>query len=550
MGILDAPAVTKTEQKSPSVGAGERKAANAQARVAVLTGHSLAYGQDTTASGTGAPANGASQKRSTRPTPEQLAAQAGLLSPGPVTVVNQGFPGDTSQVSFDRWANGTSGDVEFVWVDTNDGVLTPGLTDTESIAAVEAIVSRARRRGSEVILIGGAPSDSLTLSREVRAAWDSFRAIAARMGVHTIDAGDLLNGLPKGTGLWVDGLHLTASAYALVGRRTASLLGARGTAPLPVSPGTRITPRDMTHVGSTVTARTGAADGFVYRLSGSGTLGISVDVRVPCRPVARVRFEGANGFGALGVYPNGSAAGQSTERSTFIAPTTGVAPAGGAYAWVPLPPLMSVGPDSIVLKAETGTIEVDAIEFLPLGSRTWGAGDVFDAPRTTPLQFSSVGSAGSVRATSGYEVSVDKTGAASLRASDGVTKRDRRWTFNVTLGNLGGVTLAQTLDPASGNGIGQGYRILRIDGNLRVSVLEYGAAAVDTTINGVFPSTALTPARCVIECAYVASADELRIYVDGTLRHTIAAPTLTYLLPGLVASDMASGFGSMVAPLP
>jgi hypothetical protein len=221
---------------------------------------------------------------------------------------------------------------------------------------------------------------------------------------------------------------------------------------------------------------------------------------------------------------------------------------GGTSGDIEFVSLASPGPDSIVLRSESGAVEVDAIEFHPVRGGNWTVGDGADTPKLTPLVFPPVGAAGTVRTTTGYEVAIDKLGGASLRANDGATKRDRRWIFQVTLGNLGGVVLAHTLDPASANGIGQGYRLLRIDGNFRLSVLEYGAAAVDTNVADVFPTATSTPVRCTIECAYTASDDTLKVFVDGVLRHTIAAPALTYLMPGVVASDMAGGTGSLVKP--
>lgn len=523
-------AVLVTRLLSSSNGAAQT-AINQGATVA-LTGHSLMYGQDTTSGTTLPAANGATQTRSTTPPPEQFAAQSALIAGTAPTIVNQGYPGDRSSDSLQRWTNGTSGALEIFWLDTNDGNDYGNnggtLSDAQTLANFRALVDRAKSRGADVVVIGGAPTNTTTASRKVFASAQSDRAAAERLGAKYVDVGDILAALPKSITYQTDGVHLTPRAYTLVAARLAALTGPKGVNPPRVAPGRTITPREMVHQGGAVVARAGAADGNVWQIASGSNLAIPVDVTAPCIAVIRFRQEGTTiGNGIAGLYYNLSPAAGLNTRYVEVQPVNSAGDYGFTYAtnWA----MTSPGPDSIIVKAESGTIEVDSITFIPVSGRMLAVGDVTEIRRQFRADLAPVGGTGS-----SVDGCVDTAVSVSLRAGSTQTKVSRKWVFDAALTPNAGVVLANSVMP-TGAFVRRGHIVARSGTSLVVKSV-YGTAAGETvsvTVPNVFASaTGVT--RSIITIVHNTSTTKLDVYVDGTLQTSVDA-TIRFLTPGLIA---------------
>ena len=319
----------------PTAGAGMQKAAATIVRTVVATGHSLIYGQDTTASGTNPGINGAPQTRSSSTPTGTFATQAGYTAVGAlVTLVNQGYPGDRSREALSRWVAGVSGDLELIWADTNDamnygGFGTGVITDAETSRNLRDLIKRARGRGSEVVVIGGAPVTVVQDSRKIFASAEANRVVAERMGARYIDAGELLAGLPLAKSTWTDGVHLSPEAYALVGGRLAGLLGPKGNKPPVAHPGRIFTPRQKLFVRGTVTTRADATSGETLAVTSGTTIALSVEVAQPVVPIIKL-LVGASGVGAgvVGIYTNAALSGHPNR---FAKIDTGATASGVVY---------------------------------------------------------------------------------------------------------------------------------------------------------------------------------------------------------------------------
>jgi len=520
------------------------------ANIAVsLTGHSLMYGMDTTAAGTNPGVNGSTLTRSATPTPERFDLMTDYLSAGAVDIVNQAYPGDRSTEALTRWVAGTSSDLEIFWCDTNDGLSSgagPALTDAQTSANMRDFIKRARARGADVIVVGGVPGVVDSDHRKIFASAQAERTVAERMGARYVDVGELLTALPKSLTFNSSGVHLQKEGYNLVGTRLAALTGPKGINPPKVGPGRVFTPRDGLHTlrsPAAIVARGGAADTTVWGLGVLGTLGLCVDVVQPCIPLIRARVIGTTeGFGVVGIYHETGGSGRSN-RFVKIAASSSQTAAG--YVYFLGAPLMSPGPASVVLRGESGQVEIDSIEFLPIPQGFYSVGDpTFDQKRTKKISLTPVGGASAGRANASWDAMFDTaSGVATATGSTGATNVDTRWLFDLNLGpNTSGVVLAQSLYSAPASsfwGFAQGYMFIRSGTSLLARKLDNGVPT-DVTFASAFAS-ATGNIRCAIEIYYDPAGDTFTVYLDGTSLGTVAAPAWKFYTAGLVAGAAASG---------
>lgn len=548
---------------STTTGSALRDAQSGGARTVALTGHSLMYGMDTTAGGTNPPVNGAGLTRSALPTTTQFQTMSSTyLSPGTVTIVNQSYPGDRSTEALTRWAGGVSGDLEIIWIDANDGLSSgagPALSDADTAKNIRDLILRARSRGADVIFVGGTPGQDDSDSRKIFAAADTDRVVVERMGARYVDAGEILTGLPKATAMFSSGVHFTAAGYNLVGTRLAALTGPKGSNPPKVAPGRVFTPRDRVHnlrSGGVVVARAGAADGSVWQLPSAGsTIALSVDVEQPCIPLIRARISGTtDGFGTFGVYSNLGGSGISN-RFGKITPSASIAASSGGFVYFLGAPMLSPGPDSVIVRREAGSIEIDSIQFIPLEQMQRFAGNaLFEQRRTRAIKLAPVGGVSTGRPNSSWDAMFDVTsGVALASGSAQTTKVNTRWLFDLSLGpNNSGVALSQSIfgNPDSSPWISaQGYLFIRSGTSLIARKLD-DAGAVDTTFTSAFAS-ATGIVRCSLEILYDEVNDKFTIYLDGTLIGDVLTPAWSYYMAGIIAGTAvgggyASGSGSVV----
>jgi hypothetical protein len=541
----------------PSTGKALMTAASGGARSVALTGHSLMYGQDTT-TGTLPGVNGASQARASVPTTDAFGAQAAVVSPGAVSVVNQAYPGDKTADAITRWASGTSGDLEVIWIDANDGLLSePDATTLDNMAT---LIRRAHDRGSDVVVTGGSPDQSDVNSRKVFAAAQSIRTVAERLGARYVDAGELLGALPRSIGMFSTGVHLKSEGYTVIGARLAALMGPKGINPPKVAPGRIITTRDrLATTNGTYSSRTGSTDGRVWRLGADQFVSIPVEVVEPVIPVFRLRFTGSSGFGLVSIPHNGGTAGRATKYVRVQPGSTGVSDGNGGYSYIVGHPLLSPGPDTITLKREAGDIDVDSVIFLPARTYLAHASSLgsWDYDRGRPLSFSPVGGASAGRVNATWDAFYDIGSATATTLGAAETATDVRWLFDLTLGeNQSGVVLAHAvLSPAASakHMLSQGYFFIRSGTSLIIRKLDNGApSGSDVTVTDAFPS-ATGVVRCHLEVHYKASDNTFGVYLDGALLETIADPTWKNYFAGIIAGTAsgkgyAAGYGTVTVP--
>lgn len=503
-----------------TAGAEMRKAADAQQRSVVATGHSQFYGMLT--GGPVAPANGSATNRSAYAPTTELQRQATYLSPGAVRVVNQTLPGDRTTEALTRWAGGVSGDIEFFWLDINDAVK-PGesLSDSETAANMGRLAKRARDRGATFVVIGGTPVQNVQNAHRVFASSETQRAVTERLGGVYIDAGELLN---DSTGArWTDGTHLTDDGFSLVGARIAGLLGPKGVHAPTAHPGRIFDWRDHLWVGgalaaSAAPAHPGTGGSFVYRVAPGGAMGFAFNVEAPVVPVIKFR---TTADAVAGVYTN---------LDINRAPVYGTVKASGAHvATIVGRRIMSPGPAGIVVRSESGgALDILSVEFVP-----WKAGE--QTQDAWSGSFAPVGGMGP-RPSRDWQARIDHSGSTPLSSGAAQTAGlDRKFLFQGTLGATNcGVVLAETTNPVSAFAVANGVGILRAGAVLRVKTFTGGVAS-DVDVAGVFPASGRWVGS--IEAAFVGG--DMLIYVDNVLRHTIVGYPFKLATPGILAGAAA-----------
>lgn len=177
-------------------------------------GDSLTYGMDT--GGTRPAINGASFMRSASPYPEQLAKKLG----GGVRVENLGYPGDVATQGITRWKDAKPAEIVFIMYGTNDAAKYVPLADFK--ATLNALVARRVAQGAKVVLLTPPPAEDRALETLIGPYRVAVKEVARARGVYSFDNVKALAGVK---GMWTDGLHLSAQAYAMMGARLAGYVG-------------------------------------------------------------------------------------------------------------------------------------------------------------------------------------------------------------------------------------------------------------------------------------------------------------------------------------
>jgi lysophospholipase L1-like esterase len=209
---------------TPMLGDVLAKAAGGAGITIACYGDSITYSQDLSGTGTNAPINGASQTRSANPYPDAL--QAALIFAGfaiAPTVINRGFPGDSSAQGVTRWAASSATDVAIIMYGHNDAnnYGGNGLVSVANFRAnIRAIVERELSKGAAVIIVAP-PAVSVVAQNElIRPYAQTLKQIAHQYGCPFIDAAEQLESV---TSMWTDGVHLSTFAYNELGWHLAGL---------------------------------------------------------------------------------------------------------------------------------------------------------------------------------------------------------------------------------------------------------------------------------------------------------------------------------------
>jgi hypothetical protein len=525
----------------PTTGKAMQSAAGGAARTVAVTGHSLAYGQDESGTGTNPAINGATQTRSSTTPTATLASQSAFTAVGgAVSILNQAYPGDRSSEALTRWAGGGSGSVEFFWIDTNDamnygGFGTGALTDAQTAANLRDLIKRARGRGSDVVVMGGAPVLDVPSSRKIYASAQADRVIAERMGARFVDVGELLASMPISKATWTDNVHLSPFAYGTVGGRIAGLLGPKGVNPPAAHPGRMFTPRQSIFVGGTVQVRANSTSGRTLSITGTATVALSVEVHEPVIPIIKCYVETGVGAGVAGIYTNTGVSGHPTRYAMVSASAS-----ASGIVYLRGTPMLSPGPDAVVIRAETGTLEIDSIEFVPYvrGRDSIAAMNMEYGPIVSGV-LHPVGGAGARGATDWDSMIDPASGTAITTGAAGTTNVKTRWVFDLALGVANsGVLLAHAVRGGIGYGMNTGYMFLRNGSDLIIR--EWNETATDQTVAGVFAATGIV--RPILEITHDDTSGQLTVRVDGVVAGSSFTPAWKQFSAGLIAGA-ASGPG-------
>lgn len=498
-------------------------------RTVALTGDSLMYGQDTTATGTLPPVNGATHTRSSEPPTKAFLSQSKFTSTSATVIVNQAYPGDRTAEALTRWANGSSGDAEFFWLGTNDAIAYgPGtpLTDAQSMANMAKLAKRARDRGAPFIVIGGAPVSNTRNAFKIFASSESLRTVAERYGAKYIDAGEILNDMDEANGsYWTDGVHWSYQAYSLIGARLAALLGPKGINPPKVSPGRRFTWMDNVWTGgSNVTVSSPNINGSVTRIVDAGAVVLSYDAVVPVRPLVKVR---ATTAAVVGIYSN-LEVNRSPKRASINA-------SGGEVVSIVGPPTMSPGPSAVTVYSESGSIDVLSIEFIGIdpSMQRYDRGVWTSGP---------IGGNAASRVDPNWDAVVFWDAAQPSRsgASQGSIVRPR-FLFDYRCGGASsGVFIAASIDTAKYQAVDNGILVQRNGANWRMRLAVDGTFTDVSVASGGLFDSAGTITAVTVEL-YVDGTSVL-VYANQVLIHTFTGITWKYFIPGFIAGNSANGF--------
>jgi lysophospholipase L1-like esterase len=230
-GILDAfiqnPQTATYPSKRKTLGDVLNKANSGTAITVAFYGTSITYGQDTSASGLDTQINGASQKRSPNPFPEEFQEALQFTGfTGGVTTYNRGFPGDSTIEGISRWKSASATDVSFIEYGHNDalnyGGYPHGVVSIENYRKnLSIIIEREIAKGAAVIILGSTPVNSVSQNNSIRSYAYTAKQIADQYGLPFVDLEELINTVND---KWTDNVHLSPKAYNEIGWNLSSLL--------------------------------------------------------------------------------------------------------------------------------------------------------------------------------------------------------------------------------------------------------------------------------------------------------------------------------------
>ncbi|HDR2474789.1 TPA: hypothetical protein QCI26_004540 [Enterobacter soli] len=233
-------------------------------------GDSLTYGVDTSATGTNPPVNGATETRSAKPPTDAL--QTALGSAGiSATVINRGYPGDTSVLGFTRWASAGSSDVSIIMYGTNDALRGSALVPIDTYRSQMCQwIEREISKGAAVILVAPPKVSGVADNKKVSPYRAQVKYLAGLYGIPYIDAAEQLSMISS---MWTDGTHLTTFAYFELGWHIAALFSSREEKARSIAGGAFFLPQDniMSTTNAALRTETLAVGGYLYQLTANAT---------------------------------------------------------------------------------------------------------------------------------------------------------------------------------------------------------------------------------------------------------------------------------------
>ncbi|WP_185737714.1 SGNH/GDSL hydrolase family protein [Burkholderia cepacia] len=483
-------------------------------------GDSITYGQDTTASGVATQINGATQTRSTQPFPENMQTALSFIgAAGTITVINRGYPGDSTVQGISRWAGASATDVSLIMYGHNDAN-NYGSNGIVSIANyrrnMATLIAREQSKGAAVIVLGPPHVQDPVGDNNIRAYSHAAQEVATLMGVMFVDTVDMVETV---TNAFTDGTHLTATAYAEIGWQLAGLFAKRSGKMRRVVGGELFYPDDQFGWGNSnsVGNWTGAkGNNRAIQLNAGEIYVLGIDCAADVTPV--VHSYRTSGSSQIGVYyAGGGVATRGAPNATIVHDAT-----RGIRQKLVCPELKK-GSRFLVLRNDAaGQAFIEAIEFVRDGylhvtrgtlRRSLALSGMFQPARESALQDNWWACADySNRLAQPYSI------VANLTLSDTVQN---------------GLAIWRDL-PVSGEILCPNALFVLRAGTQLVIRDWVNSSANDTYINSVFPTGVWTG-----EIELDVSATSADVYVNGTLAGSRPNPTNVGGYPGLLAAKTA-----------
>lgn len=464
-------------------------------------GDSITYGQDTSGTGVATQINGASQTRSPYPFPEKLQEALGFcgFAVAP-TVINRGYPGDSTIEGITRWASASATDVAFVMYGHNDAKNYGGyghgpLTIADFRRNLSIIIEREIVKGAAVIVLGPPPVYNDADNELIRTYVAAARELAEQYALPFVDTEELISTV---TVKWSDQTHLAPAAYNEIGWMLAALFLRRDTSSHCVAPGDIYYEADkLGHGGAlSVWASAKAGGGTLIALTAGQTYAIGVYVEEDVQPVIHCV----------------NSSGVSFTLNAYYAGATNISLPGLTHDQTfgtrqkLLAPILRRGYRTLMIRndgANTGFIE--AIEFQDMAAPHYSRGLLSKSKALSGVSLPARIAAGSTwNCIADYSRRVtDPCGlVAWLTLTDAGSNKNN------------GLAILRDRPLSSQAEFFSAYMlmVLRVGTSLVLRQLINGAPDTDTTLTSVFSAGAFTG-----EIEIALSAGTMSVYVNGTL---------------------------------
>lgn len=491
-----------------------KKANDGTAITIACYGDSLTYGQDTSSTGTGSPINGATQSRSPNPYPESLATSLTTIGIS-ATVINRGYPGDSSADGLTRWSSSSATDVAIIMYGTNDAMNYggTGLVSVDDFRKnISSMIERERAKGSVVILM----SPPNVAERLANAKIAPYRAqmeyLAAAYSLTYIDAAQQIETMTK---QWTDNVHLTSFAYNEMGWHIAALFSNREGAIQSVCAGKLFHPTD--HIGygggTSFQVVSGAkGNNFLINLGVGQIYAIGVYCSEDVLPVIHsVNSQATNS--ALSAYYAGAPSTTSGVKTAGLAHVSSL-----AYRQKLTAQKLRKGYRTLyILNNGTVPAYIEAIEFQSL---------------TQPAM--TVGFFAKSDALCGVHQPARVSNASNGWVATDVSRMltaDCQFCARLTLGTeaIGGIALINDFQVAPNTFGNNVVMAIRSGAILGIREIINGVVGSDTPASGVFPATGSWTGEIEMEIV----GTTCNVYVDGVLKVTKTGITVNRGYPAV-----------------
>jgi lysophospholipase L1-like esterase len=526
-GIIYAPVLKPSNSIYPArkktLGDVLDKANSGTAITIACYGDSITYGQDTSATGVATQINGASQTRSQAPYPESLDESLNFAGfTGGVTVINRGFPGDTSLQGLTRWKSASATDVSILMYGHNDANNYGGtglVTLVNFRRNMSLIIEREIAKGAAVIILSPPNVANTTQNNKIRPFAQALKQLADEYSIPYVDA---VQQIATISNVWTDGVHLTSFAYCELGWNLAALFLNRDMAFTQVSSGDLYYPQDYIGTGGTYTINANAKGGALQVLTQTQTYAIGMYVESDCAMLIH-SYNTTGNSPILNAYYSG---GGSGIRGATNSSLTHVSANNIRQSIMTVP--LKRGYRTIYIRNDSATAisaNIEAIEFVDENAMHCSRGIVHKSVAmsgiSNPQRLGYINSAQwfvaadfSKRLTAPFNV------VANCKLSDTV---------------LNGVAIFADRQSRLSNDLlnPNSILVMRSGSSLILRELVNGEPITDVTTTSVFPATLDWTGE--IEIEMVADGNTLNIYVDGVLQAT-KNPTNKYGYAGMVSA--------------